>query len=61
MTLVEHHSLSELQTRFRREKDARLAKRIWVVWQAQAGLTEPQITASIGLARRTLQNLGAAL
>lgn len=55
MTVVEHHSMGELQVLFRREKDARLAKRIWVVWQARAGLTEPQITASIGLARRTVQ------
>jgi transposase len=55
MTVVEHHSMGELQELFRREKDARLAKRIWVVWQARAGLTEPQITASIGLSRRTVQ------
>ena len=56
MTVVEHHSMGELQELFRREKDARLAKRIWMVWQARAGLTEPQITASIGLARRTVQS-----
>lgn len=55
MTVVEHHSVGELQELFRREKDARLARRIWIVWQARAGLTEPQITAGIGLARRTVQ------
>jgi transposase len=55
MTVVEHHSVEELQELFRREKDARVAKRMWIVWQARAGLTEPQITASIGLARRTVQ------
>lgn len=32
-----------------------MEKRIWIVWQARAGLTEPQITAGIGLARRTVQ------
>ena len=55
MTLVEHHSLDELQQLFRQEKEARIARRIGVVWQARAGLTEPQITAGIGLARRTVQ------
>ncbi len=55
MTIVEHHSAEELQGRFRQEKDARVAKRIWVVWQARLGNTEPQITAAIGMARRTVQ------
>jgi len=55
MTVVEHHSMGELQERFRQEKDARIAKRIWMVWQARAGMTEPQITAGIGLSRRTVQ------
>jgi transposase len=55
MTVVEHHSVEELQDLFRREKNARVAKRIWIVWQARVGLTEPQITAGIGLARRTVQ------
>ena len=56
MTVVEHHSVDELQELFRREKDARVSKRIWMVWQARLGLTEPQITASIGMARRTVQD-----
>lgn len=55
MTVVEHHLVGELQELFRQEKDARIAKRIWMVWQARAGLTEPQITAGIGVARRTVQ------
>ena len=55
MTVVEHHSVGELQELFRQEKDARISKRIWMVWQARSGLTEPQITAGIGLARRTVQ------
>ena len=33
----------------------RSAKRIWIVWQARLGNTEPEITAAIGLARRTVQ------
>lgn len=56
MTVVEHHCVDELQELFRREKDARVSKRIWMVWQARTGLTEPQITAGIGMARRTVQD-----
>jgi transposase len=56
MTVVEHHSVDELQELFRREKDARVSKRIWMVWQARTGQTEPQITAGIGMARRTVQD-----
>ena len=55
MTIVEHHSAEELQGLFRQEKDARVAKRIWIAWQARLGRTEPQITAAIGLARRSVQ------
>lgn len=55
MTVVEHHSVDELQELFRQEKDARVSKRIWIVWQARAGRIEPQITESIGMARRTVQ------
>jgi transposase len=56
MTVVERHSVDELQELFRQEKDARVSKRIWVVWQARSGLTEPLITAGIGMARRTVQD-----
>ena len=56
MTIVEHHSAEELQELFRQEKDARIAKRIWIAWQARRGHTEPQITAAIGLSRRSVQN-----
>lgn len=48
--------MDELQELFRREKDARVSKRIWMVWQARLGLTQPQITAGIGMARRTVQD-----
>ena len=55
MTIVEDHSAEELQGLFRQEKDARMAKRMWVAWQARLGITEPQSTAAIGRARRTVQ------
>jgi transposase len=55
MTVVEHHSADELQVLFRQERDVRVAKRIWIAWQARRGSTEPEITAAIGLSRRTVQ------
>ena len=55
MTVEEHHSAEELERLFREEKSARMAKRIWIVWQARLGRTEPEITAEISLARRTVQ------
>lgn len=55
MTVVEHHSAEALQELFRREREARVAKRIWIVWQARLGRTEPEITRTIGLSRRTVQ------
>lgn len=55
MKVVEHHSADQLQMLFRREPEARVAKRIWIVWQARLGKSEPEITASIGLSRRTVQ------
>lgn len=55
MKVVEHHSADQLQMLFRRESEARVAKRIWIVWQARLGKSEPEITASIGLSRRTVQ------
>ena len=55
MTVEEHHSVKDLERLFREEKSAQLAKRIWIVWQARLGRTEPEITAEISLARRTVQ------
>ena len=55
MTIVEHHSAEELQRLFRQEKDARVAQRIWIAWQARRGRTEPQITKAIGLSRRSVR------
>jgi transposase len=55
MTIVEHHSAEELQTLFQREREARLAKRIWIVWQARRGHTAPEIAQGIGMSRRAVQ------
>ena len=55
MTVVEHHSAEELQALFRQEREARRAKRIWIVWQARLGQTAPQIAEGIGMSRRAVQ------
>lgn len=55
MTVVEHHSAEELQALFRQEREARRAKRIWIVWQARLGQTAPQIAQQIGASRRAVQ------
>jgi len=55
VTVEEHDSVKDLERLFREEKSAQLAKRIWIVWQARLGRTEPEITAEISLARRTVQ------
>ncbi|RLS36959.1 MAG: helix-turn-helix domain-containing protein [Planctomycetota bacterium] len=56
MTVVDHHSLDELRARFERETDPRQSKRIWIIWQARQGRTEPQITAAVGMSRRAVQS-----
>ena len=56
MTVVEHHSLDELSTLHARETDARQSKRLWIIWQARLGRTEPQITAAVGMSRRAVQS-----
>lgn len=55
MTVVEHHSVEELQTLYQRERQARLAKRLWIVWQARRGWTALEIAEGIGLSRRAVQ------
>lgn len=56
MTVIEHHSLDELCTLFQSETETRQAKRIWIIWQARQGRTEPQITAAVGMSRRAVQS-----
>ena len=55
MNVVEHQSAEELQALFRQETNARMAKRVWIVWQARLGKIEPEITAAIELSRRAVQ------
>ena len=55
MNVESHHTTKELQTRYRTEKNARLAQRIHGVHLASKGLTCPQIMAVTGAARRTIQ------
>jgi transposase len=55
MTVVEHHSAEELQALFRQEREARRAKRLWIVWQARLGRTAPKIAKGIGVSRRAVQ------
>ena len=55
MNVVSHHSLAQLQKRYRMEKDARLARRIQGIYLAQMGRSCPQIMAITGAARRTVQ------
>lgn len=55
MTVVEHHSVEELQTLFQREREARVAKRIWIVWQARLQQTAPDIAQGLGMSRRQVQ------
>ena len=55
MNVVSHHSLAQLQNRYRMEKDARLARRIQGICLAQMGQSCPEIMAITGAARRTVQ------
>jgi transposase len=55
MNLKDHHTIQELQTLYRKEKDARLARRMHGVYLAARGLSCPQIMTITGAARRTIQ------
>ena len=55
MNLKNHHTIHELQTLYRTEKDARLARRIHGVYLAAKGLSCAQIITITGAARRTIQ------
>ena len=55
MNVKSHHTIKELQTLYRSEKNARLAQRIHGVYLASKGLTCPQIMAITTAARRTIQ------
>ena len=55
MNVKEHHTAKELQSRYRIEKNARMAQRIQGVCLARKGLKCPEIMAITGVARRTVQ------
>ena len=55
MNLKDHHTKQELQTLYRTEKDARLARRMHAIYLAARGLSCPQIMTITGAARRTVQ------
>jgi len=55
MNVEPHHRLEELQSLYRSETNARMARRIQGVWLARRGLTCPQIMAITGAKRRTVQ------
>lgn len=51
----QHYSLTELQTLYRTEKNARLARRIQTIYLASKGLTCPQIIKRTEASRRTVR------
>lgn len=55
MNVTSHHTLDQLQTLYRTEMNARLARRIQGVYLAKMGRTCPEIMRIIGVARRTVQ------
>jgi len=55
MNVKDHHTTRELQRLYRKEKNARLARRIQGIYLASKGLTCSQITTVTGSARRTIQ------
>ena len=55
MNLKDHHTIQELKTLYRKEKDARLARRMHGVYLAARGLSCTQIMTITGSARRTIQ------
>ncbi|MGA2092756.1 MAG: winged helix-turn-helix domain-containing protein [Sedimentisphaerales bacterium] len=55
MNLKNHHTIEELQTFYRTEKNARIARRLHGIYLAGKGLSCFQIIAVTGDARRTIQ------
>ncbi len=55
MNIKNHRTTDELQTLYRTEKNARLARRIHGIYLAGKGLTYSEIMAITGDARRTIQ------
>ena len=55
MNVMPHHTENELKTFYRRETNARLARRLQGVYLARKGLTCPDIMEITGASRRTIQ------
>lgn len=55
MNIKDHHTTKELQTLYRDQRDARLARRIHAVYLASQGWSCPEIMAITGAGRRTVQ------
>ena len=55
MNVKPHHTPQELQTLYRTEMNAKLARRIHGVYLASRGMTCPQIMQVTGAKRRTVQ------
>ena len=55
MNVKSRHTIEELQTLYRTEKNAKLAQRIHGIYLANKGLTCPEIMDITGAARRTVQ------
>ncbi len=56
MRVVEHHSVEQLKRLARGQKDARLLLRLQMILLARQGHTAPQVAATLGVARRTVQD-----
>lgn len=55
MMIELYHTPSDLKTRFRKEKDPRLAVRIRAVYLGLMGKTAPEIAVLLGYSRRAIQ------
>ncbi len=55
MNVKDHHTTKELQTLYRTQENARLARRIHAVYLAGKGSSCPEIMTITGAGRRTIQ------
>jgi transposase len=55
MNVKTHHTLEDLKTLYRSEKNAKLAQRIHGLYLASKGLTSPEVMTITGASRRTIQ------
>jgi len=55
MNIKDHHTPKELQTLYRTQEDARLARRLRAIYLASKGWSGPEIMAITGAGRRTVQ------